>query len=321
MKVAPLQESDFAAYGALAEECGTVFNSTKWLSLFGESVEPVGIYSNSHTLIGGFHLYTKRQFGLTVCRNAPFTPHCGPFLKVTAKNPVAIMDTWKKALKLMAKYIHDKRLPVVSVALDKKIVDMQPFIWEHHRVTPQYTYTIDLDLPIEAILRNMSPDRRNDIKKGERTGLNVRMIDRYDAVKTMVCQSFSRQNRSVDTIHLDAVLSRFAETGNSFAFLAGIDDVPIAASFCVHDRETAFYLLGGYAQHGKHRSAGPLACWEAIKHAKRLGLKTFDFEGSMVPDIEHYFRGFGGRLVPYYRVTKAMLPIEMVLKLFKRGLF
>jgi hypothetical protein len=52
-----------------------------------------------------------------------------------------------------------------------------------------------------------------------------------------------------------------------------------------------------------------------------LGLRAFDFEGSVVPAIERHFRGFGGTLTPYFRVNKAWLPIEMVLKFFKRRLF
>ena len=61
--------------------------------------------------------------------------------------------------------------------------------------------------------------------------------------------------------------------------------------------------------------------WEAIKFAKKLGIKYFDFEGSMVPQIERYFRGFGGKLTPYYRINKAKLPLEILLKFYRRELF
>lgn len=57
------------------------------------------------------------------------------------------------------------------------------------------------------------------------------------------------------------------------------------------------------------------------KHAKNLGLKYFDFERSMIPQIERYFRGFGGQLTPYYRINKAKLPFEILLKFFKRESF
>ena len=44
--------------------------------------------------------------------------------------------------------------------------------------------------------------------------------------------------------------------------------------------------------------------WKAIKFSKEeLGLAEFDFEGSMVPQIEQFFRKFGGILTPYYSVV------------------
>jgi hypothetical protein len=64
-----------------------------------------------------------------------------------------------------------------------------------------------------------------------------------------------------------------------------------------------------------------MAMFACIRHARDLGLEVYDFEGSMVPGIEQYFRSFGGTLTPLYRVVKASLPIEMALKPFKRSLF
>ncbi len=41
----------------------------------------------------------------------------------------------------------------------------------------------------------------------------------------------------------------------------------------------------------------------------------------MFESIEKYFRAFGGDLVPYYRINKAFLPLEILLKFIKRELF
>jgi len=52
-----------------------------------------------------------------------------------------------------------------------------------------------------------------------------------------------------------------------------------------------------------------------------LGIKYFDFEDSMIRQIERYFRGFGGKLTLYYRINKAKLPLEILLKFYRRELF
>ena len=120
---------------------------------------------------------------------------------------------------------------------------------------------------------------------------------------------------------MDQIIYGFANRDNSFAFITYKGSQPVSASFCIYDQTTAYYLFGGYDHENRHHGAGALSLWTALGYAKGLGLKYFDFEGSMVPDIERHFRGYGGTLTPYYRVNKALLPLEMILKLFKREFF
>ena len=140
-------------------------------------------------------------------------------------------------------------------------------------------------------------------------------------VRELVRATFGRQELTVKLGPLDAVLFKYANESNSFAFTTYRQETPLATCFVVHDTQTAYYLLGGYRTEDRHHGAGALSVFEAIQHAQKLGMRTFDFEGSVVPSIERYFRGFGGRLTPYYTVNKAWLPLEMGLKLFRRNLF
>ena len=51
--------------------------------------------------------------------------------------------------------------------------------------------------------------------------------------------------------------------------------------------------------------------WEAILYSKNeLKAQVFDFEGSMIPSIERYFRKFGGELTPYYTLNSLLLTIK-----------
>jgi len=321
MQIGKIEICDKVEYNNLAIEYGTIFNTLSWLKLFEDSVQIYGIYDKGNNLIGGFHLYKQKKFGLTIYRNPPFTPYVGPFLEIKAKNPVAIMDTWKRVLSLMADFIETLPYSVISISLNKDIVDTQPFIWKKFKVIPGYTYVLDLNKSIEDIQKDMSAERRNDIKKSVRDGLTVKQINNFEVVKSLVIKTFSRHKKKINKYYLNKILFNFANNANSFAYATFRDGNPIATTFCIYDKDTAYYLLGGYDYKNKHHGAGALAVWESIKHAKGLGLKCFDFEGSMVPQIERYFRGFGGKLTPYYRINKAKLPLEILLKFFKRELF
>lgn len=321
MMIKKITDSDTCEYDDLAKKHGTIFNTIDWLKMFGDKAHVCGIYDKGDNLIGGFTLYEEKKFGLHIFRNPPFTAYIGPFLEIKADNPVTIMDTWKRVLSLIADFIESLSCSVVSVCLNKNVVDTQPFTWKKFKVAPAYTYILDMSKSIEDIRKGMSSERRNDINKAARDGLVVKRLDNFEVVKSLVLKTFSRQEVMINKDYLDKVLFEYASDTNSFAFVAFEDGDPIAASFCVYDKSCAYYLLGGYDCEKKHHGAGALAVWEAMRYAQELGLKYFDFEGSMIPQIEKYFRGFGGQLTPYYRINKAKLPLEILLKFFKRELF
>lgn len=137
----------------------------------------------------------------------------------------------------------------------------------------------------------MSVVKRNDINKALRDGLIAKHYDNLEIVKSLVLKTFLRQNKKTNQYYLNKVLFEFANKDNSFSFVSFQNNKPIAVVFCVYDKSTAYYLLGGYDSKNSHHGAGALAMREAIKFAKKLGIKYFDFEGSMLPQIERYFRG------------------------------
>ena len=321
MNIRSLKPGERAAYDELAARHGTLFNRLDWLELFGGRMEILGLFDEGGTLVGGTSIYQERRMGLRIWRRAPFTPTCGPFLEPKARNPVAVVEERRAALECLADHLSRESPALCMLPLDRRIQDALPFFWRGFKVVPNYTYLLDLAPAPEELLKNMSPERRKNIGKTGRDGLVVRAETDLRVVRELVLGTFRRQEKSVDEPCLDAVLFRYARPSNSFAFVTCREGKPIAACFVVHDGRTAYYLLGGYHAEEKHHGAGAAALFAAIRQAKELGLSTFDFEGSMIPAIERYFRGFGGRPTPYFTVNKAWLPVEFALKLWKRNVF
>ncbi len=323
MHFRPLIENEFGAYDELAAKHGTVFDTLKWLSAVDKNLSVYGCFDKGGRLVAGFHPFTERRYFLRLCRDYPFTPFSGPFWADTGCSRTTALDTHKKILSALADLLDTFPCDIISCALPRAIVDAQPFIWKGFKVIPNYTYLLDLAESEDALMAGMSGERRNDIKKALKDGLTAKRMAPHEssAVRALIQRSFQRQDMRLDAGRVESILSGFADDGNSFSFVTLDGDKPIAAAFCIHDRTTAYYLLGGYDHRSKHHGGSALALWECIKHARQAGLKTFDFEGSMVPAIERFFRGFGGALVPYYRVNKAKLPLELALKFFHRDRF
>jgi len=313
-------------FDGLAKEVGTIFNTFDWLKIFGNKIHLFGIYNKNKELVGGFYLFEERKFGLKILRNPYFTPHIGTFIKYPPQlKYVSKLSLDKEILQNIAEFIESLNYSIISFSLNRNIVDMQPFIWSKFKVIPGYTYVIPLKKGEGEIWKAFSAERRNDIRKALDDGIIVKQNFDMNIVKELVNVTFDRQGsrlkKKLNNYYLNKILFSFANSKRSFSFVSLKDDVPISVSFCVYDKNTAYYLLGGYDYKNKHHGAGALALWESIKYAQRLKLREFDFEGSMVPQIERYFRGFGGTLTPYYRVNKAKLPIEIMLKFVKREVF
>jgi hypothetical protein len=54
-----------------------------------------------------------------------------------------------------------------------------------------------------------------------------------------------------------------------------------------------------------------LLFWNAIKLASEKGL-AFNFEGSMIPGVERFFRSFGGGLTPVFYISKRKFPFNLI---------
>lgn len=316
-----VEEQQKGKYDFLAREYGALFNTIAWTDLFGKRLERYGFYENDGELVGGFCIYRDRKLGLPILRNPPFTCSCGPFLKVRAKNSVAVMETWRKALTVMAEFIEGLKYAVLHLPLDRQITDTLPFFWKGFKVVPSYTYFMDLRRPIEDLHSGMVSKRRNAISKATRDGLVARQVEDLTVMHDLVLATFGRQAKRLDEESLRRILFQYATPGNSFAFATYRGEAPIAGSFFVHTGKTAYLLLAGYREAEKHRGAGALALFEGIRHAQHIGISLLDFEGSIIPPIEEFFRGFGGTLTPYFTISKAWLPIEMALKLKYRAFF
>ena len=318
MKIRSVDASEASAYDELAKSHGTLFNRMDWLALFGSQMQPYGIFSDNGKMVGGLSLYWERCGFFKICRRAPYTPTCGPFLEMTAQKPVTMIEMRRKALRCMAEFLENAGASMCMLSLDRRISDALPFFWRGYKVVPYYTYILDLSPTMEEIFSNMASAQRNHVAKAKKDLLAVRRTEDLRIVRELVLATFERQRKPVDKRMLDAILFRYCNCANSFAFTTYREDRPIATCLVVHDKSTAYDLLAGYRAEERHHGAGPLAVYEAIRHSKEIGLKAFDFEGSVIPAIETYFRGFGGRLVPYLTVNKAWLPLEMALKLHPR---
>lgn len=309
------------AFAEKAETALGVFGSSKWLSVYKDRLTLVGIYSDGQQLIGGFYYLTTKRYGFTFIKLPPYTPHCGLFFSSASKNRSSASNFTKEVVQEVCRYFSERKAALTILAFPSNIVDLQPFIWNKFKVVPNYTYRIDLSRTQEDIRADFDPKTRNIINKAVKEQVEV-VENKLEgpALYEFFRTTLRAAGANVYEQELRNIFFEFADASNSFSWTAFRDGELQGAVFCIFDKETCYYLLGG-THHSSVTGINALLVQKSIEKAAALGCSTFDFEGSMLKGVEKFFRGFGPGLFPYFTANKASLPLELLLKFKKREVF
>jgi hypothetical protein len=316
------QIEHIAVFAKKAEPIIGVFGSEKWLSVYGDTLTLMGIYKDEHQLIGGFFYLKTKKFGFTFIKLPPYTPHCGLFFVGDSKNQSSKNNFSKEVINEVCNYFSEQKSALCILAFPSQINDFQPFIWNKYKVVPNYTYRINLEQSIEDIKAHFDSKNRNVINKAikEEVVVSENILGKAELLDFFV-NSLETTDANIYSAELKNIFHQFSDDSNSFGLTAKKGAEILGSVFCIYDKNTCYYLLGGVNKKSGIQGVNNLLIQKSIEKAKELGCKTFDFEGSMLKGVEKFFRSFGGEMVPYYTVNKAILPLEILLKFKKRELF
>lgn len=299
---------------------GSIFLSPEWISLYDAKAKVFSITDNGGKLIGGFILNVSKKIGFTLVCDLQYTPSCQLFLKSEAQSIVSKNQDNKDVTALIVETLSRYHKGLIDFSLPVEWKDTHKFSWAGYTVSVAHTYIINLSESGEVLYNKLSSNRRKNLKKAEKDGIRIELNENKEDLFKLILQTFKRQNEKVNQTLLKKIIFDFANEKNSFFYIAyNSKQKAIACTFCLYDEHSAYYLFGGYDDVNAHDGAGPLCMWNSILHAKKINLPQFDFEGSMIPAVEKYFREFGGDLKSYSRISKSSLSIELLRKI-KLGL-
>lgn len=245
-------------------------------------------------------------------------------------------DSEMQAMEALCQFARSRRLTyfvVVPPYRDQEMISFlrsQLFRVKPERLPPtgvgKATLLIDLRPDLDAILAGMSMTKRQNIRRGLRKGVKVRVGDGADAgtVRRLMWQSCQRRGLSPAPPQKDFFDNLWRELGPGGGvkfFIAEVEGEPVSAA-CVMLSGGAMYLWRvGWSGEYVDFDPNDVLHWEAIKWGKEHGFREFDFmhirpdhakaiiQGGKLKDsysgVTDYKMGFGGqlRLLPelYYR--------------------
>lgn len=187
-----------------------------------------------------------------------------------------------------------------------EFTDWLPFYWAGYRQTTRYTYILHGISDLDKIMSGMSQQTRRNIKRAEELSVAVhRGIDTDDFLKIQSL-TFKRQHKrnTQSPVVLRRLIDMARKRGQGELF-GGVDKEGNlhAVAFVVWQDSSAYYIAGGGDPAFRASGAHSLVLWEAIKYVSRFTGK-FDFEGSMIPGVERFFREFGAVQTPYFMISR-----------------
>lgn len=282
-----------------------IFSRDWWLDAVCGDDWDVCLIDNGKDVYASMPYAIKRRYGMQILTMPLLTQTLGPWLKKTEgkySNRIGIEKD------LLTELI--TQLPTFDYFYQNWSflnTNWMPFYWQGFQQTTRYTYRLPSLCNIDAVWSAFSENIRREIRKGSnRFNLRVRTDLSVDDFIKLNMQTFERQGMHLpytpDFIrHLDeACLKNNARK----IFIAEDDEGQRHAGvYIIWDEQSAYYLMGGGDPKLRTSGATSLCMWEAIQFASNK-TKSFDFEGSMIQQVERFFRAFGAIQTPYFSLSK-----------------
>ena len=289
-----------------------LFEQPWWLDSVAPGSWGAAVIRRGDEVVARLPYARRRRLGLTAIVQPPFTQTLGPWLARTAGKYARRLETEKKLLEQLI-----EMLPSVAFfrqCFSPTLTSWLPFYWAGFQATVHYTYRIE-DL---SDLDRVEHDFQEHVRRGIRKARRVLEVDHDVALDELLRlneQTYARQGmRAPHSRDLVRRLDAACAARGARRVLGAVDarGRTHAVLYVVWDERTLYALIGARDADLQAPGANTLLYWEAIRLASEVS-RVFDFEGSMLRPIEHYFRAFGGRQTPYFCVSKAGIPARSAL--------
>lgn len=275
-------------------------------SALGKKIERVGFY-NEDELIGVMETVVE-----AARRGRYMTIAGGPLIDWNNKElvTVAVQTMKDMARKHECAFVRIRPQAVETPAVMDTLASAG-FKKSPMHLTADLTNQLDLSPSEEELMANMRKTTRYEVRRAAKenltieTSLNVEDLREFYDIQL---ETAKRQNFVPFSYEfLAAQFKVFAEAGSALLYKAYHEKTLLAEAFIIFYGNEAVYHYGASTDDGRKHPGAYLIQWEAIKEAKKRGIKRFNFWG-VVPltETQHRFfgvsifkRGFGGHEVQY----------------------
>ncbi len=253
---------------------GLFLQSWEWGELLektGQRVERLQVIENNAVVAQAQVVYKKTPLGLYA---------------LAAKGPVVkyqVESIKYKVFEALGNHLKQKNCIFFRIEPSYLVLNTLYFIHEIKDINPPATLVLDVTSTEAELLKNMHEKTRYNIRLAEKKGLRVTVQKNFDIFWELLQKTGQRDDF---VLHSKESYQAIMATEGVWQLIVWSGNVPVATAGLVGFGDTMYYLYGA-SDHAYRQLMGPhLMQWDAIKLAKKLGFKYYDFFG-VAPSLCH----------------------------------
>lgn len=302
-----LKNEEFAQWNKFVDEHpeGTVFHKTYWLEAINPRIRVFTLWEDNEIKAGIALIKTKKN-GVPGYHIPPYTQYFSPLYGKPADYKVALTIEHRCIKAILDEIVNINH---IDFKLPRGHQSILPYHWMGFESSVNLTHIITGTL--EDYLNGLNRNKARELKKlsalvksGEITiGDDIKEAELiYLLQQTGERKKFDANSKLAAGIVMNATDSfakKFVVRSRSHGL--------VSFGFFPYDNKAVYSLINASVRVSDPvlRTVNLLVLYQAIEFALNSG-RTFDFEGSMLPGVEAFFREMGGTQVPVYRVQKSL---------------
>lgn len=221
-----------------------------------------------------------------------------------------LLENYNKSLRTRAIYSQIRNSWDTSIL--KNLYAKANFVYEDH-----LNILINLNRKTDEIFMEFSQDRRREIRKAYKLGVEVEEINSIDKIPvfySFLKMVYNRINIPCPELSfINSVFTELVSTGNAKFYLAKIKNQYIGCHSILLYKDIVICWYGGLDRNFSKFFPYETLIWESLNWASKNGYKTFDFQGAGKPEkpygVRDFKKRFGGDIVNFGRYQKQHHPL------------
>lgn len=284
-----------------------IFSKDWWLdAVCGDGAWDVDLVEQDGRIIASLPYFQTKKYGMHIVSMPKLTQTMGVWMRYPENQDMfERMECEKEIIQEIVNGGGALDVDLFQQNFHYSFTNWLPFSWSGFEQTTRYTYVIDDLSDLDLVFENFEHAKRKNINKAKQIveiKFDLSAKNFYENHKL----TLAKQNQKISYGYdLFARIYQSAYRHNAGKTIYAIDKQGNmhAALFIIWDDASAYDLISTIDPEYRTSGAASLLVREIIRYVATR-TKRFDFEGSMIENVENSFRQFGAVQKPYFTISK-----------------